>query len=53
MPTQEIRQRVIERLEELYQRHLALHEAEIVGYYAASGSGVREPAGAGPAPPED
>ena len=34
MPTQEIRQRVNQRLEELYQRHLALHEDEIVGYYA-------------------
>jgi Glutaminase len=42
MPTQEIRQRVNQRLEELYQRHLALHEDEIVGYYAP-GSGYHKP----------
>ena len=42
MPTQEIRQRVNQRLEELYQRHLALHEDEVVGYYAP-GSGYHIP----------
>ncbi len=33
MPTQEIRQRVNRRLEELYRRHLSLHDDEIAGYY--------------------
>ena len=34
MPTREIGRRANQRLEELYQRHLPLHEDEIVGYYA-------------------
>ena len=34
MLTQEIRRRVTQRLEELYRRHLSLHEGEVVGYYA-------------------
>src|ERR671916_1381237 len=42
MPTQEIRQRANQRLEELYKRHLSLHEDEVVGYYA-SGSGYHKP----------
>jgi glutaminase len=42
MPTQEIRQRVNQRLEELYEQHLALHEDEIVAYYAP-GSGYQKP----------
>ena len=42
MPTQEIRQRVNQQLEELYERHLALHEDEVVGYYAP-GSGYHRP----------
>ena len=42
MTTQEIKQRVIQRLEELYQRYLALHEDEVVGYYAP-GSGYHKP----------
>ena len=33
MPTQEIRQRVNRRLEELYRRHLSLHDDETVSYY--------------------
>ena len=35
MPTQEIRQIVNLRLEELYRRHLSLHDDEIVGYYGS------------------
>jgi glutaminase len=46
MPTREIRQRANQRLEELYQRHLSLHEDEIVGYYAP-GSGYLKPEIAG------
>jgi glutaminase len=42
MPTQEIRQRVNQRLEELYERHLALHEDEVVHYYAP-GIGYHKP----------
>jgi glutaminase len=42
MLTQGIRERANQRLEELYQRHLALHEDEIVGYYAP-GSGYHKP----------
>ena len=42
MATQEIKQRVNQRLEELYQRYLALHEDEVVGYYAP-GSGYHKP----------
>ena len=37
MPSWEIRDRVSWRLLELYQRHLSLHDDEVVGYY---GSGV-------------
>ena len=33
MPTQRIRQRVNRRLEELYQRHLSLHDDKVVNYY--------------------
>ena len=33
MPNQEIRQRVNRRLEELYRRHLPLHDDEVVSYY--------------------
>src|SRR5215208_1531576 len=33
MPTHEFRQRVEQRLEELYQRHLSLHDDQIVSYY--------------------
>ena len=33
MPTHEFRQRVEQQLEELYQRHLLLHDDKIVGYY--------------------
>src|ERR671915_1360196 len=42
MPTQEIRQRANQRLEELYQRHQSLHEDEVVGYYAP-GRGYLKP----------
>src|SRR5918992_5056590 len=42
MPTQEIRQRVNRRLEELYRRHLSLHDDEVVGYYN-SGFGYNKP----------
>jgi glutaminase len=42
MPTQEIRQRVDQQLEELYRRHQSLHEDEVVGYYAP-GSGYLKP----------
>jgi glutaminase len=37
MLSQEVRERIERRLEELYQRHLSLHEDEVVSYY---GSGV-------------
>ena len=33
MPTQEIRQQVNHRLEELYRWHLPLHDDEVVSYY--------------------
>ena len=33
MPTHEVRQRVEQQLEELYQRHLSLHDDKIVDYY--------------------
>ena len=42
MPTQEIRQRANQRLEELYQRHLPLHEDGVIGYYTP-GSGYHKP----------
>ena len=42
MLTQEIRRRVTQRLEELYRRHLSLHEGEVVGYYAP-GIGYNKP----------
>ena len=42
MPTQEIRQRAKQRLEELYQRHLPLHEDGVTGYYIP-GSGYHKP----------
>jgi glutaminase len=42
MLSQEIKARVHRRLEELYLRHLALHDDEIVGYYE-SGAGYHEP----------
>jgi len=42
MLSQEIRDRVDRRLQELYQRHLWLHEDEVVGYYD-SGVGYRKP----------
>ena len=42
MPNQEIRQRVNRRLEELYRRHLPLHDDEVVSYYT-SGLGYHEP----------
>jgi glutaminase len=42
MLTRGIRERANQRLEELYQRHLSLHEAEIVGYYAP-GIGYHNP----------
>lgn len=42
MPTQEIRQRVNQRLEELHRRHQLLHEDEVVGYYAP-GTGYLKP----------
>ena len=42
MPTQEIRQQANQRLEELYQRHLSLHEDEVVSYYTP-GIGYRKP----------
>src|SRR5918999_4890685 len=42
MLTQEIRQLVNQRLEELYRRHQSLHEDEIVGYYAP-GIGYNKP----------
>src|SRR5918998_2500323 len=42
VPDQEIRQRVDRRLEELYRRHLSLHDDKIVNYYA-SGLGYLRP----------
>lgn len=42
MPAQELRQRVNRRLEELYRRHLLLHDHEVVGYYD-SGFGYSKP----------
>ncbi len=42
MSSQEIRQRVDRRLEELYVRHLTLHDEEIAGYYG-SGFGYYKP----------
>jgi glutaminase len=42
MPTHEIRQRVNRRLEELYRRHLPLHDDEVVSYYN-SGIGYNNP----------
>ena len=42
MPTQEIRQRVNRRLEELYWRRLLLHDDEAVSYYV-SGIGYKKP----------
>lgn len=42
MPTQEIRQQVNRRLEELYQRHLLLHDDEVVSYYNP-GIGYQKP----------
>ena len=42
MPTQEIRQRVNQQLEELYRRHLSLHDHEIAIYYN-SGFGYSKP----------
>jgi glutaminase len=42
MPTQEIRQRANQRLEELYQRHLPLHEDGVIGSYTP-GSGYHKP----------
>jgi glutaminase len=42
MLSQEIRERIERRLEELYQRHLSLHEDEVAGYYE-SGVGYHKP----------
>jgi glutaminase len=42
MLSQEIRERIERRLEELYQRHLSLHEDEVAGYYE-SGVGYYKP----------
>jgi glutaminase len=42
MLSQEIRDRVDRRLQELYKRHLSLHEDEVAGYYD-SGVGYRKP----------
>jgi glutaminase len=42
MPTHEVRQRVQQRLEELYKRHLSLHDDQIVSYYK-SGIGYFNP----------
>ena len=42
MPSQEIRARVDRRLEELYRRHLSLHDDEVEGYYE-SGVGYHRP----------
>jgi glutaminase len=42
VPSQEIRARVDRRLEELYRRHLSLHDDEVEGYYE-SGVGYHRP----------
>lgn len=42
MPTQEIRQRVVRQLEELYRRHLSRHGDEVVSFYE-SGVGYNKP----------
>lgn len=42
MPTQEVRRRVDRRLEELYRRHLSLHDDEVVSYYEP-GAGYHTP----------
>jgi len=42
VPSQEIRARVDRRLEELYRRHLSLHDDEGEGYYE-SGVGYHRP----------
>jgi glutaminase len=42
MPTHKVRQRVQQRLEELYKRHLSLHDDQIVSYYK-SGIGYFKP----------
>ena len=42
MLTQEVRDRIDRRLQELYRRHLSLHEDEVAGYYD-SGVGYRRP----------
>jgi glutaminase len=42
MLTQEVRDRIDRRLQDLYRRHLSLHEAEVAGYYD-SGVGYRRP----------
>jgi len=42
MPSQEIRAKVDRRLEELYRRHLSLHDDEVEGYYE-SGVGYHRP----------
>jgi glutaminase len=42
LPTHVFRQRVEQRLEELYQRHLSLHDDQIVSYYK-SGIGYFKP----------
>lgn len=42
MPIHEIRQRVNQRLEELYRRHQLLHEDQVVSYYAP-GTGYLKP----------
>src|SRR5215210_2075207 len=42
MLSQEIRDRVDRRLQELYRRHLSLHEDEVAGYYE-SGTGYYKP----------
>jgi glutaminase len=42
MLSQEIRERIERRLEELYQRPLSLHEDEVAGYYE-SGAGYYKP----------
>ncbi len=43
VPTHEIRQQINRRLEELYRRHLPLHDDGIVNYYT-SGLGYNKPA---------
>jgi glutaminase len=42
MLAKEVRERVNRRLEEMYRRHLSLHDDEVAGYYE-SGSGYHEP----------